>query len=51
MVTRTGILIEGRLRANKMERGGYHVERQTVRERGPQICPTIDGWKDVVLGL
>jgi hypothetical protein len=50
MVTRTGVLIEGRLRANEMERGGYHVERQTVRERGLQVSPTIDGWKHVVLG-
>jgi hypothetical protein len=45
------MLKEGRLRANEMERRGYHVERQTVRKRGPQICPTIDGWKHVVLGL
>jgi hypothetical protein len=51
MVTRTGTLIEGRLRANEMEGGGYHVERQTFRERGSQVYPTIDGYKHVVLGL
>jgi hypothetical protein len=44
------MFMETQLRANEMELGGYHVEKETVREGASQTCPTIDGWKHVVLG-
>ena len=33
------------------EAGWYHAGSQTVREGDFQTCPTIDGWKRVVIGL
>ena len=39
MVTRTGMLMVARFRASEIERGGYHVGRQTVREGGLPDLP------------
>ena len=43
MVTRTGMLMETRLRANEMERGGYHVEQETVRGEAPRPALLLTG--------
>jgi hypothetical protein len=40
----------GAIQGQRDEAEWYHVGRQTVREGGSQTCPTIDGWKHVVIG-